>query len=155
MEERTCLINPHTAGNIELHNKHHASPCLQGAHNVCVCVGVSCTLTKKIPKNIPQRSKTSHREMSQVRAVREGLPKEVMLELRNVWWVGVMSIKRKGRWFRNLRKCKCKEAPVFTCDQWTQGLEAWGWHLESQGSGGWRGLQRQVRATAINSWQID
>ena len=51
---------------------------------MCVCVGVSCTLTKKIPKNIPQRSKTSHREMSQVRAVREGLPKEVMLELRNV-----------------------------------------------------------------------
>lgn len=82
MEEGTCLINPHTAGNIELHNKHHASPCLQGAHNIGG--GVSCTLTKKIPKNIPQRSKTSHREMSQVRVVREGLPKEVMLELRNV-----------------------------------------------------------------------
>ena len=46
--------------------------------------GGSGTLTKKIPKNIPQRSKTSHREMSQVRAIREGLPVEVMLELRNV-----------------------------------------------------------------------
>lgn len=84
MEDRTCLINPHIAGNIEclLPNKHHASPSLQGAHNVGW--GGSGTLTKKIPKNIPQRSKTSHREMSQVRAIREGLPVEVMLELRNV-----------------------------------------------------------------------